>query len=157
MKYLLTIALVLSSLTVSAQERPAYLKDAVITVKLTNGKEYKYSANEYAVVKRNSETKRLVERLQAVPGIDSAQEAQVQHRVVIITEKEQRHKHIVSGELVRSKNGLEVNNGANEVDIKTKKEIGVGIQYQYNIYRDLYLGGRFDSNGGTGINFGVGF
>lgn len=153
MKYLLTIALFLSSLSVFAEDIPAYLKDGVITVTLKDGKQYTFSANEYKVVKRGSKAKVEV----AQEELKQAQEEQVQHRVVIITEKEQRHKHIVSGELVRSKNDLEVANGSNEVDIKTKKEIGVGIQYQYNIYRDLYLGGRFDSNGGTGINFGVGF
>lgn len=153
MKYLLTIALVLSSLSVFAEDIPTYLKDGVITVTLKDGKQYTFSANEYKVVKRGSKAKAEVAQEETKP----AQEAQVQHRVVIITEKDQRHKHIVSGELVRSKNGLDTTTQANEVDIKTKKEIGVGIQYQYNIYRDLYLGGRFDSNGGTGINFGVGF
>lgn len=156
MKYLLTIALVLSSLSVFAEDIPTYLKDGVITVTLKDGKQYTFSTNEYKVVKRDSETKKLIEKLQAVAEPKQDQE-QVQHRIIIITEEAKKHKHIVSGELVRSKNGLEVTNGANEVDVKTKKEIGVGIQYQYNIYRDLYLGGRFDSNGGTGINFGVGF
>lgn len=150
MKYLLTITLVLSSLSVFAEDIPTYLKDGVITVTLKDGKQYTFSANEYKVVKRGSKAKVEV----AQEEIKQAQE-EVSKPAQVVESK--RHKHIVSGELVRSENGLDTTTQANEVNIKTKKEIGVGIQYQYNIYRDLYLGGRFDSNGGTGINFGVGF
>lgn len=58
MKKLMTLILAFSSYTAFAQEAkdipPAYLKDAVITVTLTNGKVYTYSANEYKVVRRGT-------------------------------------------------------------------------------------------------------
>ena len=126
------------------------MKDGVITVTLKDGKQYTFSTNEYKVVRRGESAK-------VIQVATDSKQAQEQVNQSTQPEIAKKHKHIVSGELVRSKNGLDVTNGANEVDVKTKKEIGVGIQYQYNIYRDLYLGGRFDSNGGTSVNFGIGF
>lgn len=150
MKYLLTIALFLSSLSVFAEDIPAYLKDGVITVTLKDGKQYTFSANEYKVVKRGRKAK--VEVVQ-----EELKQTQEQGNQSAQPEVAKIHKHIISGELVRSKNGLDVINNTNEVDIKTKKEIGVGVQYQFNVYEDLYIGGRVDSNGGTAISLGVGF
>lgn len=148
MKYL-TLALILFSTSVYS-EIPEYMKDGVITVTLKDGKQYTFSANEYKVVKRGSKAK--VEVVQ-----EELKQTQEHVNQSAQPEVAKRHKHIISGELVRSKNGLDVINNTNEVDIKTKKEIGVGIQYQFNVYEDLYIGGRVDSNGGTAINLGIGF
>lgn len=136
--------------SVFAEDIPTYLRDGVITVTLKDGKQYTFSANEYKVVKRESSAK--------ISQVTTAsKQAQEQVNQSAQPEVAKRHKHIVSGELVRSKNGLDTTTRSNEVDIKTKKELGVGIQYQYNVYEDLYMGGRVDSNGGAGINIGVGF
>jgi hypothetical protein len=55
MKKLMTIILALTSYSAFAQDvPPAYMKDAVITVTLKNGKTYTYSANEYKVVRRGT-------------------------------------------------------------------------------------------------------
>ena len=57
----LSILFLLVSLSAFAQETPSYLKDASITVTLKNGKQYKYSANEYAVVKRENPKNVVIE------------------------------------------------------------------------------------------------
>jgi len=145
----LILLLALITLTCQAQSTPAYLKDATITVKLKGGKEYTYSANEYAVIKRNSKPKIELAQASEPIKVESSRPAQAP--------EPKRHKHIVSGEIVRSNGSLNTSTGANDVEVENQKEIGVGIQYQNNIYKDLYLGGRVDTNGGTGVQIGVGF
>lgn len=146
MKYLTLIILALS-FSAQAQEVPKYLQDAVITVKLKSGKEYTYSANEYAVVKRGQK------KLPAEQG--SVEVARVERSE---PKQSKSHKHIISGELLSSRNGeLSEKSTSSTVDVETKRKVGVGIMYQNNIYKDLYIGGRIDSNGGAGVNIGVGF
>ncbi len=53
MKKVLFLLISLFSINVYSQSVPDYLKDATITVKLTNGKSYEFSANEWMVVRRN--------------------------------------------------------------------------------------------------------
>jgi hypothetical protein len=142
MKYLLIITMLFSVSTI-AQEAPNYLKDATITVTLKNGKTYTYSANEYAIVKRGSKNLAVIaEGTQVAPAKK---------------ESAPRHRHIISGELVRSNRSLDVDNNGNDVTIKNRKELGLGVQYQYNVVDDIYVGGRMDANGGMGLNVGVGF
>ena len=132
--------------SVFASEQPAYLKDAVITVTLKSGKTYTFSANDYMVVKRGS--KQVKEEKMPTPTA-----------LVPITRsiEKKRLKHIVSGEVLRSNRGLDTTQSPNQVEVKNRKQIGVGVQYQYNFYDDLFFGGRVDTNGGAGLNLGVGF
>jgi hypothetical protein len=146
MKYIILLLLVFAT-NVAAQEQPKYLKDAVITVTLKGGKQYSYSANEYAVIKRNSK-----------PSIQLA-ETQKQEEVkqVVKASEPKRLRHIVSGELLRSNGGFDSKSSGSQVKVESRKKMGVGLMYQYNVYKDMFLGGRLDSNGRTGINVGVGF
>lgn len=146
MKYLTLIILALS-FSAQAQEIPKYLQDAVITVKLKSGKEYTHSANEYAVVKRGQK------KLPIEQGV-----AEVARTKRPEPKQSKPHKHIISGELLSSRNGeLSEKSTGSTVDVETKRKVGVGIMYQNNIYKDLYIGGRIDSNGGARVNIGVGF
>lgn len=43
------------------------------------------------------------------------------------------------------------------VDSEESVKLGVGIQYQRNVYEDLFIGGRVGSNGGVGLSLGLGF
>lgn len=149
MKYLTLIILALS-FSAQAQEVPKYLQDAIITVKLKSGKEYTYSANEYAVVKRQSKPQ--------VKITESSEVTEVARISPPAESEGKRHRHIISGELLSSRNGeLSEKSTGSTVDVETKRKVGVGIMYQNNIYKDLYIGGRIDSNGGAGVNIGVGF
>lgn len=149
MKYLTLIILSLS-FTTYAQEVPEFLKDGTITVTLKNGKTHTFSANEYAVVKR-----------QAKPQVKIAESSEVMEVARInpsVKSESKRHKHIISGEVLSSRNGeLKDSADPSHITVKTRRKVGVGIMYQNNIYKDLYLGGRIDSNGGAGLNIGLGF
>lgn len=148
MKSALLLALLISVPAI-AQVTPAYLKDATITVKLKNGKEYTYSANEYAVIKRGAEKKIELADKGEVKVEKSAPASEVQTK---------RHKHIISGEVLSSRTGgLKDSSDPSQVKVETERKVGVGVMYQNNIYKDLYLGGRVDTNGGAGVNIGVGF
>lgn len=149
MKYLLTIALVLISLSVFAEDIPTYLKDGVITVTLKDGKQYSFSANEYKVVKRGSKAKVEITNTKVE---QSKEKAPAQP-----TPPQEMSKNIVSFEVLKSSNGLTTSKNSNKVEVEETKKLGVGIQYQRNVYEDLFIGGRVDSNGGVGLSLGLGF
>ncbi len=148
MKMLTTLLALSLSLSAFAEEVPSYLKDGTITVTLKNGKQYTFSANEYKVVKRGDKAPEM-----RIPVIVYSESKQQESKPA----EPKRLKHIVSGEVLQSNGGLNTSESGNSVTVKNKRQIGVGLQYQYNIYQDLYMGGRIDSNGGTGVNLGVGF
>jgi hypothetical protein len=143
----LIIALTMFTLSAVAQELPKHMKDGTITVQLKDGKTYAFSTNEYMVVKRGASS---AKKLPAVEGASAT-------RIAPKASEPKRHRHIVSGGIVHSNGGLRTATSANEVEIRNRKEFGVDLQYQYNFHKDLYLGGRIDSNGGTGLNLGLGF
>ena len=121
---------------------PDYLKDGTITVTLKSGKTHTYSTNEYMVVKRGKK------------------QAKVEKEPVVarkVEKNQKRLKHIVSGEVLESSRGLSESTNATSTTVRNRRKLGLGIQYQYNVYDDLFLGGRIDSNGGAGLNLGVGF
>lgn len=154
MKKLLLAVTILLSLTVSAQEVPDYLKDGIILVRLANGKIYSFSANEYAVVKRGAKAQKAPES----DSLNSFQFSKAERAALVAAPLEaDRKKNIISGEILRSQKGLQINKSSNQVDAENKYKFGVGLMYQRNIVDDIYLGGRIDSNGGTGLNLGFGF
>lgn len=144
---LIALLIALVMMPAMAQEVPSYMKDGVITVTLKNGKQYSFSTNEYKVVSRK-----------AAPKPELAKQEEVKPKGNYRAPAEpKRLKHIVSGEVVRSNGGLHTSSRSNEVEVRNKKELGLGLQYQYNFHGDLYMGGRIDTNGGAGVNLGVGF
>jgi len=140
----LIIALMMFTLTAAASDIPKHMKDGTITVTLKDGSTYTFSTNEYKVVKREGK------KLPAEEGVAAT-------RIAPAASPAKRNKHIVSGELIRSNGGLRTSTSVNDVEVRNRKDLGLGIQYQYNFHKDLYLGGRVDSNGGTGVSLGVGF
>lgn len=135
--------------TVNAQEVPSYLKDGTITVTLKNGKTYSFPANEYAVIKRGNKTPLLSK-------VDVLVEKLESH--VVVVREDKRHKHIISGEVVHSNSGeLNSKSTPSTVDVEVRQKLGVGIQYQYNLVNDIFVGGRLDTNGSKAVNIGVGF
>jgi hypothetical protein len=145
MKFLIVIALTLIT-TAIAQEAPDFLKDGQITVKLKNGKEYIFSSNEYMVVKRGS-------KINSLAMTTEQQDIEQRQRD---EQKSKGFKHIISGELVTSESGLNVDSNNNTTIVESRRRIGVGLQYQHNVKDNLYIGGRVDTNGGAGLNVGFG-
>ena len=156
MKYLMVV-LTLMSTTVFAQEVPSYLKDGVITVTLKNGKTYTYSANEYMVVRRDQ----AKVKVEAAVAETKAEMSKANEQAV--KEAGERKRNIISLEGVSGQRGLRSKFGSSYAEVETKREYGLGIQYQRLIYRevikngDLYLGGRIDTNESFGVNLGLGF
>ena len=151
--YVLAVAFVffLGSIVFAAGDAPAYLKGGTITVTLKDGKSYKFSADEYAVVKRGAESVPLI-----ILMPDPAQ-SHKKSVPVATSSSSSKTKNIISIGLVRSNRGFSVDHGSNVVSVTQKKEFAGSIMYQRNIQDELYLGGRVDANSGAEVNLGLGF
>lgn len=66
-------------------------------------------------------------------------------------------KNILSGYIVRGQKGIESNFYNNNTQVSTKRRTGLGIMYQRNIDRNLFLGGAIDTNTNGSVNLGIGF
>lgn len=149
MKKLIFIAMLLVTNLGLASETPGYLKDGIITVTLKNGKSYSFSTNEYMVVKRGAAKTELAKEEKPLAAPVVVRQS--------TSSNSKRLKHIVSGEVLRSTQGFDTKVSGNQTDVTERKKIGVGVQYQYNFYKDLFMGGRVDTNGGAGVSLGLGF
>lgn len=126
---------------------PEYLKDGVITVKLKNGKEYTFSANEYMVVKRGQKS-----------SVAETKGAESKPAPVNQKSSEPLHKNIVSVEGVYGTNGIDVKRDGSTYEMTEKKGLGLGLQYQRKLNDDgIYGNIRVDTNGNTGVGVGKGF
>lgn len=78
-------------------------------------------------------------------------------REVLVPTKD---KNILSAYLVNSYFDLELerkNNNNNTYEATMSKKLGLGVMYQRNIYKNVYLGGAIDTNFGYSVNLGLGF
>lgn len=149
MKTLAIITALLMSVNCFADNSapPDYLKDGVITVKLKNGKEYTFSANEYMVVKRGQK-------------ISATESKAAESKSAPVNQKpsESLHKNIVSVEGVYGTNGIDVKRDGSTYEMTEKKGLGLGLQYQRKLNDDgIYGNIRVDTNGNTGLGVGKGF
>jgi hypothetical protein len=136
MKYLL-IALVLIAQPVLATQ-PAYLKDATITVTLTNGKTYTYSANEYMVVKRG-QAKAATQTQTAAPTYSP--------------EKEQPYRITLHGGV--GFEGQDVTQAPNQVNVEERKAFVFGASLSRKVSDKVSVGATALSN--ETFLFGLGF
>lgn len=156
MKKLLIIALTILTIPAFAVgPAPEALKGGVITVTLKDGKVYTFSSDEYAVVKRGVEgnTVSEAELKQTAKNAFEAGKMVSEGK----TRSTQVNKNIISVGVVRSQNGLDYTHDATTHVISTQYEIGASLMYQRNFFKDLYLGGRVDTNSGAEVNLGLGF
>lgn len=123
---------------------PTYLKDGEITVKLKNGKEYKFSSNEYMVVKR--EFKIVNTELMDKPG------AIITNVPTLFPKK----RHIISGMAGFSRHDLDSFVSSNRVTTKNDLDFDFGVQYQYEVHPNIYLNilGTINETGLVGVGFG---
>lgn len=164
MKKLITVFMLISSVSMaqecgetitSSQETqshvevttavPEHLKGATLTITKADGTSETVKAEDYMLVKRKHK--------RPVVGITT------QTKTLLCEKKSEKNaENILSLEAVSGQAGLEKNIiSKSEVEVKTKKGLGLGLMYQRNIYKDLYLGGKVDSNENVGLNIGVGF
>lgn len=129
---------------------PAQLKDAEIVTIDKDGKKSKVSANDFKVVPRKQQFKVTKQSQPCPPG-----ETVVVEKVV---EKDQALKNIISLEVNRSLRGFDsYNDTPNQVTSEEKFSPALGVMYQRNVFKNLYLGGRIDTHKSTGVLLGVGF
>lgn len=139
MKYLMIIfSLLFSSaqaqeVTSSLLPVPAYLRNAVITVTLTNGKVYTFSANEYAVVRRGSG-----ERVGTLAARAS---------------KAPRHSlRLYAG---AGSNGLKSSSSGNSTTVEQDYDFNLGIGYGHMLDEEWSLEGAvFFNKDGANAGFG---
>lgn len=125
---------------------PGHLKGATITITKADGSKETVKAEEFMVVKRKHK--------RPVVGITTETKTLLCEKKIV----DKNVKNIVSLEAVRGDAGLEKNIvSKSETEVKTKQSLGVGLMYQRNVYKDLYLGGKVDSNENVGLNIGLGF
>lgn len=147
MKQLLTI-LITTVLTSFAYAQPAYLKDAVITVTLKNGKQYTYSANEYMVVKRG-----------AVKKVDKESTGQtVTHVVVFSSEVKSSKKNRATLVVGYGPTGsLDNTDSASKTEIEAKDGVVGGVILSRDLNQDVHVSGAVLTNKTGLIGVGVGF
>lgn len=125
---------------------PSHLRGATITITKADGSKETVKAEEFMVVKRKHQ--------RPVVGVTTETKTLLCEKKVV----DKNVENIVSLEAVRGDAGLEKNVvSKSETEVKTKQGVGVGLMYQRNVYKDLYLGGKVDSNENVGLNIGLGF
>lgn len=130
------LLLLFSCITVHsfAEEVPAFMKDATITVKLKNGKEYTFNANKYKVVKRQSS--------QAVLAPAPSPTTQ---------------RNRIAAGLGGGFTGNSTTVLSDRVIIKRDFHPVFGVHYSRDINEDVFLGATAITNGTFLLNVGTGF
>lgn len=145
--FIFSIIVLTSSSAFAVGPAPEYLKGGTITVTLKDGKQYTFSADEYAVVKRGTDS----------PKVMLAEQQKSEKPIEAPAKQQEAHKNIVSVGVIRSTRGFNVSEGPSTVEVTSKKEIGASLQYQRRVTDKVYVGGQVDSNQGVGVNVGLGF
>jgi hypothetical protein len=126
---------------VNALDVPAeYLVDAEITVKLPNGKEYKYSANEFKVVKRLKE----VMAYKTVETVSTSCHSEYKNRAALLLG-------------YGPKDSLDKKVSPTQVEVSNTQGAVVGAQYQRSITERLNLGVQVQSNKTNSLMLGLDF
>ena len=138
MKKLLIIA-ALIGFNINAQEVPSYMKGGEITVKLKDGKEYKYSSDEYMVVKRK-----------AAPS--AGVPVNKQPSIVLVKSEPSRNRLTVHGGFGYDGQNIKVN--PNDVEVSERASPVLGLSYTRLLDSTFSLTGSVFTN--STITLGVG-
>lgn len=169
MKYVIATIMVMFSTAAYAQQSceikeikqdvntpaPKELEGATIIVKLKDGTTREMKAEEYKVVPRKQQFK-VKERVSVeVAPCPKFREIEP---VIVERTKIEKHKNIVSLLLNRSLTDYDISSfGPGSFRVENKYELAVGLMYQRNVYKDLYLGVQADTHKSLGLNAGIGF
>jgi len=151
MKNLILItALIFLSLNSFSQEVPDYLKDGTITVTLKDGKTYKFSSNEYAVVLRKPKQDVLIP---VIAKLEQKEETPSKAAPEL-----PYYKNRISLAVGYGLNGKQsVNSGPNTADIEQKKGAVGGLILQHDLNREYHILGEALTNQTFMFGFGKGF
>ena len=163
MKKLITLFILISSVSVAQEcgetmstsqetadsmdvmtEVPSGLRGATITITKADGSTETVRAEEFMLVKRKHKRPILTVKTKST--------------TLMCKSTKSNPENILSLEALSGQSGLEKNIiSPSQVEVKTKSGLGVGLMYQRNVYKDLYLGGKVDSNENVGLSVGLGF
>lgn len=137
-----------------ATEIPPYLKDATITVKLKNGKEYTFSANTHAVVTRASSNKKkppiVIEKTLVV---EKAVEKIVEKRVEV-SNKTSNRVRLLGGV---GPTGVEAEKRGQSIVVSPLYGPVGGLGYDRMIKNNVSVGAQIMSNGTGALGLGLDF
>ena len=140
--------IMMSTLYADASKVPSYLKDAVITVKLKNGKEYTFSANTHAVVARDSSNS-----LKPAQVITVEKETVVE-KAVYLECKAPNRLRVFAG---RGPSGVRVDRNVDSIKVKSDMKAVGGVGYDRMIDEQVSVGAQLMSNGTATLGLGVDF
>jgi hypothetical protein len=153
MKHVLLVFMFMFSLSAfaDATEVPAYMKDAVITVKLKSGAEYKFSGNTHAVVLRSSSNK-------LKPAIIVEKLVEVDKLVEVCSEPEKElNKNRIKGVIGAGPTGLKTNTEGTTTKVTSKFGPLLGIGYDRLLNEDISVNGQIMTNGTATLGLGLDF
>jgi hypothetical protein len=122
-------SIVLAAFSSFAEEMPEYLKDSEITVKLKTGEVYKFSGNEYKVVKRGAKKKQVHEPV-----------------FIMVDNPEPRLKRRLTFHAGLGFDGLSIKNDGNSVQIRQHKAPVVGFTFSHTLDFDFNVSATVLSN-----------
>lgn len=139
MKKLFTLFISLVCLNSFAEDvPPSYLKDAVITVTLKDGKVYTFSANTHKVVERG-QTQKITED-DVGDAFEDGFYAGAEH----VVDNRKKNRITVHGGV--GFNGHNVKESGNQVEVTERRAFVFGASYSRDVYKDFSLSGTVLSN-----------
>ena len=142
------LALSLLLFSVSALAQPKYLEGATVTVTLKNGKKYKYTSSEYAVVPRQN----LQLNALKVAGFDTL------HKKIVKKELVENRKNRVFGLVGRGLTGdIKVSTNGSRYELEQEERTVLGVGYQRSLTEEFNLGIIIQDNKNTSLSLGIDF
>jgi len=154
-KFIALVALVaaMSSTAVSADatEVPAFMKDAVISVTLKNGKVYQFSGNTHAVVTRASSNKKKPAEIVVVEKEVASKQMCEESGY---REQKMNRVRLFGG---RGPDGVKADVGTTSTRVSSSHGPVGGIGYDRSLDETWNVGGQIMSNGAATLGLGLDF
>lgn len=149
-KYLILLVFISSSLFANEKPIPPYLKDATITVTLKSGAIYTYSANEYAVIKRDG--------VVLPPPAIEKEKVVFQDREVVRFVERKKNLNRVKVLVGRSPSDVLIRASAlNQVVVEQSYKAFVGFGYERMVSQQWSLGLQLSSDHSQALTLGYDF
>ena len=131
---------------------PKELEGATIIVKLKDRTTREMKAETFKVVPRKQQLKVKKETI-----TKNVHCAPVVVRSIVKEEVPVRQKNIISLSVTRMVSDYDIDQQGNSIHIENRFKPVLGLMYQRNVYKSLYLGVAADLNRSLGANIGLGF
>lgn len=133
---------------------PDELKGATILVQLKDGTIRKMKAEQFKVVPRKQQLK---VKETVITNAEDCDVVVAKEPVFLREEVLIKDKNIISLTIKRSLGDYYISQNSNSFHVENKYSAAVGLMYQRNLYKRLYVGLEVDSHKEIGANLGIGF